>query len=588
MSRSSIDPVTLEVLRSAMPAVCEEMAVVLRRAAYNMFIYEIQDYSVALINTEGELLGQNRGGIPLFLGDLGPIIRSGVEDIGRENFFPGDVILMNEASICGQHLNNVVVYTPIFYEDQLVAFAVSRGHWMDIGGSKMGLGFSRTLDVFQEGLQFRNLKAYEAGKPNHTLFQIIKHNLRRPDLALGDLRALIGSCRLGEKRFLGILQKYGLDTVLEAVRIIADQAEERTRNAIAKIPDGVYEAESFLDNDGINMDETIPIKVRVIIEGTEMTIDYSEMGKQVQGPVNSGCGALITARTAVKILTSPADDANEGHFRPLKIIAPPGTFVTAKLPAAIASWSIGLSTVLDTIFKALAQAIPNLIPAGHKADQGDFGFYGLDESTGKYWFCGNIRGGGHGGRPHEDGESASVNILQGEITTAPVEEIELKYPLFVESYRLIQDSGGAGKFRGGLGTEWHIRPFGVDHVFVNIGGERYKCPPWGLWGGKEGMPNHYVLDPGDGTSPEVVTKRPGVRLPKEGSIKMRAGGGGGWGDNLERDPERVLTDFIRGYVSPEKVKSDYGVVIDPAEKRVDEEATRALREKMRLEREKER
>jgi N-methylhydantoinase B len=251
----------------------------------------------------------------------------------------------------------------------------------------------------------------------------------------------------------------------------------------------------------------------------------------------------------------------------------------------MASWSIGLSTVLDTIFKALAPALPDLIPAGHKADQGDFGFYGLDESTGKYWFCGNIRGGGHGGRPHGDGESASVNILQGEITTAPVEEIELKYPLLVESYSLIQDSGGAGKFRGGLGTEWHIRPFAVDHVFVNIGGERYRCPPWGLWGGKAGMPNHYLLDLGGRSPPEVVTKRPGVRLPKEGSVRMRAGGGGGWGDPLERDPETVLMDFIRGYVSQERVLSDYGVVIDPSKKRLDETATRELRGKMRRERE---
>jgi N-methylhydantoinase B len=165
-----------------------------------------------------------------------------------------------------------------------------------------------------------------------------------------------------------------------------------------------------------------------------------------------------------------------------------------------------------------------------------------------------------------------------------VEEIELKYPLLVESYHLVQDSGGAGKFRGGLGTEWHIRPHGVDHVYVNIGGERNKCPPWGLWGGKAGTPNHYILELGDGSPPEVVTKRPGVRLPEEGAIKMCGGGGGGWGDPLERDPEKVFTDLVRGYISPEKARSDYGVVIDSEEKKVDEEATRALRDQMGRER----
>ncbi len=580
---SGIDPITLEVLRAAIPAVCDEMAVVLRRAAHNMFIYEIQDFSVALVAPNGDLIGQNRGAIPFFLADLGPPIRNGVEDIGLENFAPGDVIIMNHPAVCGQHLNNVIIYQPVFFENRLVAFTVGRAHWLDIGGSKMGLGFSRTLDVFQEGLQFRNQKIYEAGEPNKTLFRVIEDNLRRPDLALGDMRAQIAACRLGERRFLAILQKYGLETVLEAVKVLADQGEERARKSVAQIPDGTYEAESFLDNDGVEMDKIIPIKVRVIVEGTSMTIDFSEMGEQVKGPVNSGTGGLLTARSAFKILTSPNDFANEGHFRPLKMILPPGKFISAKPPAALGSWSSGLATVFDTILKALAPALPNLIPAGHKADQGDFGFYGLDPKTNKYWLCGNIRGGGHGGRPFEDGESASVNLMQGDITTAPVEAIEQKYPLFVERYSLIQDSGGPGKFRGGLGTEWLIRPYKVDHVIINIGGERLGCPPWGLWGGKPGMPNHYLLNVGNANEPELVTKRPGQAVPKNGWVALRAGGGGGWGDPLERDSSRVLTDVIRGYVSLEKAKSEYGVVVDWAAQKVDEAATRSLREGVRIE-----
>jgi len=293
---------------------------------------------------------------------------------------------------------------------------------------------------------------------------------------------------------------------------------------------------------------------------------------------------LLTARSAFKILTSPKDAANEGHFRPLKIILPPGKFISAQPPAALGSWSIGLATVFDTILKALAPALPDRIPAGHKADQGDFGFYGIDPVTNKYWLCGNIRGGGHGGRPFEDGESASVNMMQGDITTAPVEAIEQKYPLFVESYSLIQDSGGAGKYRGGLGTEWVIRPYKVDHVIINIGGDRLGCPPWGLWGGKSGLPNHYLLDVGDGKPPEVCTKRPGTKLPAKGWVALRGGGGGGWGDPLERDTERVLTDVVRGYVSLEKAKTEYGVVVDPASNAVDEKATRALRETLGRER----
>lgn len=372
---------------------------------------------------------------------------------------------------------------------------------------------------------------------------------------------------------------------MEAVRIIADQGEERARRGIAAIPDGVYEAESFLDNDGVDLNQTIPVKVKVTIQGSEMIVDYSGMGKSVQGPINSGAGALITARTALKLLTSPHEDANEGHFRPLKIICPPGTFISAAPPAAMGSWSIGLSTVLDTMLKALAPAMPDLIPAGHKADQGDFGLFGLDRKTNKYWICGNIRGGGHGARSTEDGEHSSVNLLQGDITTAPVEKIELNYPLLIEDRRLIQDSGGAGKFRGGLGTEWHIRTLdAVDDVYVNLGCERYKCPPWGLWGGKSASPNYYLYDRGDGSEPEVVTKRPRVLLPKEGWVKMRSAGGGGWGDPLERDPVKVLSDVIRGYVSPEKAVQDYGVVIDIEKREIDGPATIARRSTLRSER----
>jgi N-methylhydantoinase B len=354
---------------------------------------------------------------------------------------------------------------------------------------------------------------------------------------------------------------------------------------VEKIPDGVYEAESFLDNDGINMDKTIPVKVRVTVKGSEMVVDFTGTGKQVQGPLNTSKGAFIVARAVLKMLTDPGSYATQGSFRPVKVIIPPGTFLSARPSAAVASWSMGLATVADTILKALSSAVPQLVPAAHKGDQGDFGFYGTDPSTGKYWFCGNIRGGGHGGRPHEDGESASVNILQGDVTTGPVEMLEQKFPFYVENYNLIQDSGGAGKFRGGLGTEWRIHPFGVDDINCNIGGERYKCRPWGLWGGKEGAPNHYLLYLGDGKEPEVVTKRPSTRIPKEGWVALRSGGGGGWGDPLDRDPSRVLTDVIQGYVSLEKANSDYGVVIDLAKKRVDEAATRGLREKMRKERE---
>jgi N-methylhydantoinase B len=582
MVETKIDTLTLELLRETLPCICDEMAVVLKRTAYNIVIYEVKDFAISILDSDGELIARPRLAGSISASAIREIVVSGIEEIGKENFFPGDIIAMNVPYITGQHLNNVAVYKPIFFKGELLAFVVASAHWLDLGGAKIGFGTTNTVDVYQEGLQFRNLKVYEAGKPNETFLRFIQDNVRRPDLTLGDFRACVGACNIGEIRYLEILEKYGPDTVKEAARIITNQTEERVRKALADIPDGTYEAESFLDGYG---DATVPIKVRVTIKGSDMLVDYTGCGKQVKGPINSTKVGLIAARSAVKMLTDPQYYVTQGSFRPAKIMVPPGTFISAGPTAPVASWSVGLATVFDTILKALAPAIPDRIPAGHKADQGDFAFYGIDPSTGKYWFCASIRGGGHGGRPHEDGENTSVNLLQGDIPTAPVEMLEQKFPLFVESYSLIQDSCGAGKFRGGLGSEWWVRPFGVDEIFCNIGGERFKCPPWGLWGGKAGMGNHYLLDLGDGKGPEIVLKRPYTRMPKEARVALRSAGGGGWGNPLDRDATRVLADVIRGYVSLKSAASDYGVVIDLAKKQIDDAATRALREKMRKEQE---
>jgi N-methylhydantoinase B len=580
MTEKKIDILTLELLREALPSICDEMSVVLMRTGYNMFIYEVKDFAVSIVDANGGLIARPRGAGSISASCVTEVIANGIEEIGKENFAPGDIIIMNVPYITGQHLNNVTVYKPVFFKGELVCFTVGAAHWIDLGGSKIGLGFTSTMDVYQEGLQFRNLKVYDAGKPNKTFIQVIKDNCRRPDLTLGDFRACVGACNVGETRFMALLERYGLDTVKEAVRIITDQTEERTRKALAEIPDGVYEADSFLDGVG---GQTVAIKIKVTIKGSDMHVDYTGCGPQAKGPINSTKVGLIAARGVVKMLTDPYYSFNQGTFRPVSITVPPGTFISAGPSAPMASWSIGLATVTDTILKAMAPAVPDSVPAGHKADQGDFGFYGTDPSTGKYWFAGSIRGGGHGGRPTEDGENSSVNILQGDIPTAPVEMLEQKFPLFVESYSLIQDSCGAGKFRGGLGSEWRIRPFEVDEVLCNIGGERYNCPPWGLWGGKAGVGNHYLLDLGDGKAPEIVLKRPHTRVPKGGWVALRSAGGGGWGNPLDRDATRVLMDVIRGYVSLEKATSDYGVVIDLAKKQIDEAATKALRERLRKE-----
>ena len=311
---------------------------------------------------------------------------------------------MNQGEVCGQHLNNVVVYSPCFHGDELVGFAANRAHWVDIGGMHQGFGSSGTTDIYAEGLQMRSLKIYEAGERNETLWQIIRDNVRYPDASLGDLRAQIASCQLGARRYAELIARYGRDTVEACIAKVWDQAELAARRVVESIPDGRYEAESFLDNDGRNLTTPLRVKVAVQVQGSQLTVDFTEMNPQVPSPLNSGrSGGIAAARVAFKALTSPDLDVNEGCFRPLDVILPEGTMLSAKPPAALGRWSIALPTVIDTILKALSPAVPHLIPAAHKGDMGGCSFFGFRPDGSRFLLM-NIFGGGWGGRPDEDGE----------------------------------------------------------------------------------------------------------------------------------------------------------------------------------------
>jgi N-methylhydantoinase B len=457
--------------------------------------------------------------------------------------------------VCGQHLNNIVIYAPCFHDGKVVAFAASRAHWVDIGGMRVGFGSVETTEIYQEGLQFRSLKIYEAGKRNETLWQVIHDNVRFPEAALGDLRAQIASCQLGIRRYGELVKRYGPDTVERCILAIWDQTEREARAVIARVPDGTYEAESFLDNDGRTLDKPLRIKVKVIIDGSRMVIDFSEMNDQVPGPTNSGfSGGLAAARIAYKCLTQPHAPVNEGCFRPLELILPEGKLLNARAPAALGLWSIPLPTVIDTILKALAPALPDRIPAAHKGDMGGCSIGGF-RPDGRRFLLMNIFGGGWGGRPHEDGESASVSICQGDVRSAPVELQEIQYPFLIERFALRIDSGGAGEHRGGLGVELTYRA--LQRSVTNVNCERTKDPPWGLGGGKPGAVNEAVLIRRDG-SEQNLKKATGVPMEAGDRLTFRTAGGGGFGDPAARDRAAIANDVAKGYVSPDAAQRDYG------------------------------
>src|SRR3954453_4879529 len=556
MTRNEAHPITVEVVRNAIVAYADEMANALSKAAYNMMIYEVRDYCCGLIDTQARMISQNRGGLPIFLADLGVAVADGIARYGLKGFAPGDVIIMNQGEVCGQHLNNVVLYSPCFHGDELVGFAANRAHWVDIGGVRQGFGSYGSSDIYAEGVQMRSLKIYEAGKRNETLWQIIRDNTRYPDAALGDMRAQIASCQLGARRYAELIARYGRETVEACIAKVWDQAELAARRVVESIPDGTYEAESFLDNDGRNLGKPLRVKVKVLVRGSTMTVDFSDMNPQVPSPLNSGrSGGIAAARVAFKAITSPDLDVNEGCFRPLEVVLPEGTMLSAKPPAALGRWSIALPTVIDTILKALAPAVPHLVPAAHKGDMGGCSFFGF-RPDGTRFLLMNIFGGGWGGRPNEDGESASVSVCQGDVRNTPVELQEIKYPVLIDRHAFRVDSGGAGRYRGGFGLEVAYRL--LQSCRANINCERTVDPPWGLHGGNPAATNDAIIRRADGGSEEVVYKATEIEIGAGDSVTFLTAGGGGYGDPRERAREDVARDLTAGIVSLQASTNDYG------------------------------
>lgn len=547
MTQPSVNPITVEVVRNGLAHIANEMATVLRKTSYNMMIYEVRDYCVGIVDPDGNILSQNFGALPIFLADLGPAIVDGVRMHGRDGFQPGDVLIMNHPYVCGQHLNNVVVYTPFFHEGELVAFLAVRAHWIDIGGRPMGFGFSGTREVYEEGLQFRSLKLYRGEQPNQEIFQIITDNVRFAESSLGDLRAQIAACRVGDRGLGAIVGRYGLAAFLSCVRSIWQQSEALAREQVARIKPGSYKAEALFDSDGVNLDTPVPLKVKVEVAGSDMTIDFSEISEQVAGSINSGeSGAVAAARVAFKSLVAPYSPIDEGCFRPLKVVIPEGKILSATPPAPVGNWSRTLPTVIDLILRALAPAMPERVAAGHKGDMGGYAFFGVNPKTGRRFLCQTIMGGGWGGRPHEDGENATVSMCQGDVQNAPVELQEIYYPVLIERQQLREGSGGAGKFRGGLGIEVSVRV--LCDAATNINVERQRTAPWGIFDGECGAKARALVKQSPDDPGVWLTKKPNYPLQPGGSVTFFTAGGGGYGAASERPDELVERDRRLGYV----------------------------------------
>lgn len=571
-----VDPVTLEIVRNLLIAILDEGEINLSRTAFSPIIYEVKDYSIGLLDRAGQTIAQSRGGIPTFMADLGEPVRDGIDIYGLEGIDPGDVLLINYSAVCGQHLNNMVLYVPVHWQGELVAFAATRAHWTDIGGRVSGSFSTDTTEIFQEGLQLRSVKVHKRGKPDEEILRIIRHNIRFPELSFGDMAAQVAACELTARRFIDIIGKYGWPTIQACIHRIWDQSEALALQKIAALPKGRFEAESFLDDDGIDPDHTLPIKVAVTITEDTLEIDFTGTAAQTRGAMNSGrSGGLAAAKVAFKSAIVPNLPPNEGAFRPLRVVLPEGTMISAVDNAAMAHWNLSLKTVIDTIYLALSQAMPDQIPAAHHAAQGLYMFLGRDTVTGHRYSTLDTTLGGWGARPDGDGFSPMKTTTHGDTRNIPVEVEETFYPLHVESYEWRPDTGGAGEFRGGLGLRKVYRVL-QDCQLVSAF-ERTKCPPWGLFGGKAGKTADARVRQPDCDETRSYRKVTGLQLHAGATVELLSAGGGGRGKPTGRSTERVLEDVRQGYVSIEGARIDYGVVVDPESLTVDSAATAALR-----------
>ena len=569
-----VDPVTLEVVRNALVAIVREMTDNLIRTAYSPIAAEIKDFSVGLLDVEGNSISQAPNGLPLFVADLGVTIKSGLEAFAEEGFENGDVVLSNDSATNGQHLNNMVVFTPIVIDGELIAFPAVRSHWIDVGGMIVGSIPVNSRDIFSEGVQIPYLKVYRAGKPDQSILRLLEANTRFPELNMGDMRAQISACRLGERRFRDLIDRYGKEMVLGCIRRIWDEAEIISRRAVESIPDGTYEAGCRLDNDGITLDRPVPLKVKVIVEGSDVTVDFSDMPPQVAGPYNSRASVTI-ARVAFKYLTTPYLAANEGAFRNLDVVCPEGTIISADGRAPMGWFNMAIVSSIDLILQALHPALPERITAGNPDNIGTASVTGIDPRNGRLFQTFIPYVGGWGAQPHHDGTSGVVSLVQGDVRVMPVEVQEALFPIRVTEFALREDSGGPGTWRGGLGVvTGHEVLVDCDY---NAQFERTIDGPWGLAGGKPGRVSRNMIRSRNGEEVTPPFKTNAYRL-KAGEVEyLYSAGGGGFGRPHEREPRHVLDDVLDGVVSLGSAREDYRVVIDPETFAIDAAATSALR-----------
>jgi N-methylhydantoinase B len=565
------DPVTVEVVGNYLVSAVREMGTTLMRTAYSTLIREEMDCSTALFDPAGQLIAQ-ADHVPSHQGTLSLAARTVAATVALE---PGDVVMLNHPYRGGTHHPDIMLFKPVFHDGRLVALAGSLGHHLDVGGRAAGSISTDARDVFEEGLMIPPLKLYRRGILFEEIFDLIASNIREPRKTLGDLRAQVAAVTVGERRYLELVARHGAEPLAAIVAACLDTSERLMREDLRAYPDGRYAAEGWMDGDGIS-DQPVRIAVTVTIEGGAVTVDFAGSSPQVRGPFNCALSSAYAAvYCAVRYMVNPLIPQNEGCYRPIRVVLPERSIVKPVPPAPLSGRFHTLERIANTIVMAFNHARgARAVGSGH-AHLTSFSVSGRRPAGDAPYVFFEILGGGWGGTPDGDGLDATFGLMAN-CLDVPIEALELEYPLRVERYELLPDSGGAGRHRGGLGLRRDVRYLSGEGYFTNRS-DAQKFPPLGVLGGAAGAPSRHRLVRADRTAVPLPSKATNLAIAAGDLVSLETAGGGGWGPPAERDPEAVLRDVLDGKVSAAQAHATYRVVVDLARGAVDEHATAALR-----------
>jgi N-methylhydantoinase B len=582
-----IDPITLSVVRSGLEQICDEMDLHLIRSALSPIISETNDCAHGIYDPRtGETIAQGKLGLPIFLANMQFAVQAVIAEADRgDGLAPGDVWILNDTYRGGTHLNDVNLVVPVFVEDELFALIASTGHWMDVGGGAPGGWNPQATEIHQEGTIIPPVRLFQGGRRNDALVDTVMANVRMPRDMLGDLTAMSSAVRRGEDGLNSLVARYGADVVRACQSELIERSERQMRSCIAEIPDGTYRFEDALDNDGID-DQALPIRVELVVDGDELRADFTGTAPASRGPMNLARNSTVSMCCVALKHIFPEVPINGGTFRPIRVHVPDGTVASAEYPTPVGGYLEIAGRILDVMFGALAQAIPDLVPAAPFGTTGVMTVGGVHPERQAFFVAVFPYPGGYGATASGDG-LVNGNTPQSMANFVSLEASEHRYPVRFDYFALREDSGGAGTFRGGDGTTYRIEAWAP--CLTSVLGDRVDHAPFGLHGGGPAAVNEVrMVLGGEDVRPAMRSKVSKQPLEQGDAVIVASPGGGGFGDPLERDVAAVERDLNLGYITPATAEQHYAAVIASTELvagrpryRLDREATEQARTQQR-------